>query len=86
MRTFTSNNRTRDTFVMGLKAKVFVIAEAISGEVKLSNFKLIEEILPALRDGQFLAEAVFISVDPYQRNLMSNLPAGTTVIGRQVAR
>lgn len=68
------------------KAKVFIYANAFKGEVKLTDFKLVEEQLPQLRDGQFLAEAIYISVDPYARTLALSFPVGTTMIGRQVAK
>lgn len=71
---------------MTTKAKVFIYAREFKGEVKLSDFKLIEEILPPLRDGQFKASALYISPDPYQRTLIKNFPIGTTMVGRQVAK
>jgi prostaglandin reductase 1 len=71
---------------MATKAKVFLYAKVFKGKVKLSDFELIEEELPALSDGQFLAEAMFISPDPYQRTLILSSPVGVTMIGRQVAR
>lgn len=67
-------------------AKVFIYANAFQGEVKLTDFKVIEEKLPALRDNQFLVEAIFISVDPYARTLALSFPVGTTMTGRQVAK
>lgn len=71
---------------MTQKAKVFIYAKAFIGEVKLSNFKIIEEELPALRDAQFLAQAIFISVDPYVRTFILSYPVGTPMVGRQVAK
>ena len=69
-----------------MKAKVFLYFKKFEGEVKLENFELIEEELPDLNEKQFLAEAVFISVDPYVRTLALSLPTGITMIGRQIAR
>lgn len=71
---------------MVTKAKVFIYAKPFKGEVKLSDFELIEEELSAVKDGQFLAEAMFVSPDPYQRTLILSFPVGTTMVGRQVAR
>lgn len=71
---------------MASKAKVFIYASKFEGDVKLSDFKIIEENLPALRDGQFLAEAIYISVDPYQRTFILSYPVGTPMVGRQVAK
>jgi prostaglandin reductase 1 len=69
-----------------MKAKVFIYAQKFEGEVKLSNFELIEEDLPELNDNQFLAEAIYVSVDPYVRTLALSFPTGITMLGRQVAR
>lgn len=71
---------------MATKAKVFIYANAFKGAVKLTDFKLVEESLPALRDGQFMAEAIYISPDPYQRTLILNFPIGSTMVGRQIAK
>lgn len=71
---------------MTTKARVFIYAKAFKGAVKLSDFKLVDEVLPAVRDGQFLAEATYISVDPYLRNLVATLPEGSVMMGRQVAK
>ncbi|GJQ76544.1 hypothetical protein Trydic_g2246 [Trypoxylus dichotomus] len=49
------------------------------------NFKLIEEDLPPLRDGEFLAEAFYLSVDPYMRAYGPYMTVGHTMIGTQVA-
>lgn len=70
---------------MSTKAKVFVYANPFKGDVKLTDFKFAEEQLPPLRDGQFLAKASFISVDPYAKTLALSFPVGTTMTGRQVA-
>lgn len=71
---------------MATKSKVFKYAKAFKGEVKLTDFELVDEGLAALRDGQFLAQAIYLTVDPYLRNFMASLPTGSTMAGRQVAR
>lgn len=71
---------------MALKAQVFIYAHKFDGEPKLSDFMLVEEDIANIVDGEFLAEAIFISVDPYQRTLIVQFPVGTVMVGRQVAR
>lgn len=70
----------------------FVLATRPEGKAKLSDFRLEETTLPALRDGEVLFRNTLISVDPYQRNLMGNgsseLPSidvGTPMQGPTVA-
>lgn len=71
---------------MPTKAKVFRYARVFQGKVRETDFELIEEELPPVQDGEFLAEAMFISPDPYQRTLILSFPVGVTMVGRQVAR
>nr|CAD7267117.1 unnamed protein product [Timema shepardi] len=47
------------------KAKKFILARHFDGEPKESDLKLVEEELPPIKDGEILAEAVWLSVDPY---------------------
>ncbi|XP_049766087.1 prostaglandin reductase 1-like [Schistocerca cancellata] len=69
-----------------VKARKIVIAREFQGEPRLEDFRIEEEDLPALRDGQILAEAIYISVDPYQRAYKNMHHVGNTMIGSQVAR
>lgn len=66
-------------------SRKYVVQTPFVGEPKKSNFKIVEEDLPAVEENEFLAEAAFISVDPYQR-----MKLGTTfpcdMIGGQVAK
>jgi len=71
---------------MARRAKVFLYASPFKGAVKLTNFQLVEQDLPPLQEGQFLAEALYFSVDPYARSYVLKNPVGTTMIGRQVAK
>lgn len=80
---FTFRHQALD---MAIRAKVFLYANAFKGTVKLTDFQLVEQELPPLRDGQFLAEAIYLSVDPYMRSYVLGSPVGTTMIGRQVAK
>ncbi|XP_046354399.2 prostaglandin reductase 1-like [Haliotis rufescens] len=67
-----------------VKAKKWILATKFDGEPKDSNFKLEEEDLPALKDGEFICDAVYLSVDPYMRAHV--FPVGSVIIGEQVAR
>lgn len=67
-------------------AKVWIYAKEFKGEVQLDNFKLIEEELKSINDGEFIAEAIFLSVDPYQRTLQLQFPINSVISARQVAR
>ncbi|KAL9696122.1 hypothetical protein quinque_015407 [Culex quinquefasciatus] len=63
----------------------WLYAKKFEGEPTPANFRLVEEELPPLQDGQFLAQATFLSVDPYMRPYMRSYPEGTLMIGGQVA-
>ncbi|XP_058817481.1 prostaglandin reductase 1-like [Topomyia yanbarensis] len=67
-------------------AQKWVYAKAFQGEPNQHNFKLEKEDLPALKDGEFLAEAKYISVDPYMRPYMMAYPEGSLMIGGQVCK
>lgn len=69
-----------------VRAKLFNLVNAFSGEPKLTDFQLVEEDLLEVNDGEFLAEALYLSVDPYMRKYMSRYPVGTQMIGGQVAK
>lgn len=71
---------------MATKARIFIYANEFKGEVKLTNFEIVEEELPVIGEGEFLAEAIYISVDPYQRTLILSFPVGSPIVGRQVAK
>jgi NADPH-dependent curcumin reductase CurA len=66
----------------------FVLASRPSGFPEESNFKLIETPIPELKDGEFLARAMYISVDPYMRGRISqakSYAAGVEIGGLMVA-
>lgn len=72
---------------MPIRAKVFIYAHAFNGEPKISDIQLVEEDLPPLKEGEVLIEAIYLSVDPYQRIWMAlKFPVGATMIGGQVAK
>jgi NADPH:quinone reductase len=49
----------------------FVLASRPAGIPEESNFKLIESPMPEVKDGEFLARAMYLSVDPYMRGRIS---------------
>nr|CAI5870066.1 unnamed protein product [Callosobruchus analis] len=69
-----------------VKSKVFLYNKKFEGLPKVSDFKLVEENVPALKDGEFLAQAVYLSVDPYMRAYAVGLPTGIPMIGGQIAK
>ncbi|XP_056637016.1 prostaglandin reductase 1-like [Diorhabda sublineata] len=69
-----------------VKAKLFVLDKHFDGWPKESDLKIVEEELPPLKNGEFLAEAVYLSVDPYMRAYEPSLSPGQTFIGTQIAK
>ncbi|XP_053698631.1 prostaglandin reductase 1-like [Sabethes cyaneus] len=67
-------------------AKKWIYAKAFSGYPTADNFRLEEETLGELKEDEFLAEAIFLSVDPYMRPYMLQYPVGSVMIGGQVAK
>ena len=68
------------------QAKVWIYARDFKGDVELSNFELKEEEVSAIKDGEFLAEALFLSIDPYLRTFQLQFSTGSVMSGRQIAR
>lgn len=66
-----------------MKAKTITLVNKFEHKSTESDYKTIEENLPPLKDGQFLAQAEYIAVDPY--SLLSH-EIGKTVIAEQVAK
>ncbi|XP_056636317.1 prostaglandin reductase 1-like [Diorhabda sublineata] len=69
-----------------VRAKIYILDRHFDGWPKDGDLKLIEEDLPPLKNGEFLAEAVYLSVDPYMRAYEPGLKIGQTFIGSQVAK
>ncbi|XP_063825701.1 prostaglandin reductase 1-like [Ostrinia nubilalis] len=66
-------------------AKKYTVVTPFVGQPKESDFQIVEEELPALQENEFLAEAAYFSVDPYQRvKLGAIYPCD--MIGGQVAK
>lgn len=69
-----------------VKAKKFVVVKHFKGEPQSDDLKLVEEELRPIRDGEFLVEAEYLSVDPYMRPYILRYNVGITMIGSQVAK
>jgi NADPH-dependent curcumin reductase CurA len=66
----------------------FVLASRPTGLPEESNFKLVETPIPELKDGEFLARSMYLSVDPYMRGRISqakSYAAGVEIGGVMVA-
>ncbi|XP_047990879.1 prostaglandin reductase 1-like isoform X2 [Leguminivora glycinivorella] len=68
-----------------INARKYVLTKYFQGEPKQSDFKIVEEELPELKDGEILTEAEYLSVDPYMRAYMIGYKLPTDMIGGQVA-
>jgi len=49
----------------------FVLASRPAGIPEEANFKLVESPMPEVKEGEFLARAMYLSVDPYMRGRIS---------------
>uniref|UniRef100_A0A182P183 Prostaglandin reductase 1 n=1 Tax=Anopheles epiroticus TaxID=199890 RepID=A0A182P183_9DIPT len=67
-------------------ARKWIYAKPFEGLPNDGNFRLEEETLPEPGENEFVAEAEFLSVDPYMRPYMASYPAGSVMIGGQVAK
>jgi len=70
-----------------MKARKYILKNRFDGFPKVSDIELVEETLPAeLNDGEILARAICLSVDPYMRGLSDRLmKLGDVMVGRQIA-
>jgi prostaglandin reductase 1 len=68
------------------KARVFKIVKRFSGYPTDEDFEIVDEDLQQLRDGEILGKTLYLSVDPYMRIFVRNLPLGSPMIGGAVAR
>lgn len=78
IRRFFSSNVT--------KARKFMYVKEFKGEPTAANFQLVEEDIPALKDGEILAAAEYLSVDPYMRPYMMSYKTPCLMIGGQMAK
>jgi prostaglandin reductase 1 len=67
-------------------ARKFTLIKHFEGAPKLTDFKLVEENLRELNDGEILCKAEFLSVDPYMRGASTRMNLGDTMPGVQVSR
>lgn len=49
------------------KPRKIMFVKAFEGEPTANNFELVADELPALKNGEILTSAQYISVDPYMR-------------------
>lgn len=70
---------------IAIKARKFLYVKEFKGFPSAANFELVEETIPDLKDGEILAKAEYLSVDPYMRAFMLNLKPPCLMVGGQVA-
>ncbi|CAH1983518.1 unnamed protein product [Acanthoscelides obtectus] len=68
-----------------LKARVWTMSKRFVGIPEKSDFHIIVERIPALKTGEYLAKAVYISIDPHIRAITDELPVGSAIPGIQIA-
>ena len=71
----------------------WVLASRPQGAPVADNFRLEEQPVPALADGQILLRTIWLSLDPYMRGRMSDAPSysppveiGAVMVGGTVSR
>ena len=65
--------------------KKFLYKTHFDGMPKPENFELVQENLPALKDGEILISSLYLSVDPYMRSYVLGMATPMTMIGQNVA-
>lgn len=68
------------------KAKVWIYAVESVGCPKVTDFELKTEDVPALKDGEFLAEAMFFGMNAGMRTYQKKFPLGSVIFGSQIAK
>ncbi|KAK9886584.1 hypothetical protein WA026_017513 [Henosepilachna vigintioctopunctata] len=66
-----------------ITGRKFVLVKPFEGFPRAENVEIVEEVVPPLKDGEYLCRTVFQSVDPYQR--VFPMEIGETIVGYQVA-
>lgn len=69
-----------------VKSRKYVLLKQFQGEPKRSDFEVVEEELPPLKDNEVLIKAEYLSVDPYMRAHMIRYQKPLDMIGSQVSR
>lgn len=68
-------------------AKVFIYVHKRVGEPRLSDFALKEEELDAVKDREFIAEALYFGINAGLREIYQEIyPVGSVIVGGQVAK
>ncbi len=74
-----------------MQAQAVVLAKRPSGQLEVSDFSLASVAVPTLADGQVLVETRYLSIDPYQRGMLDEvpfvglpIPIGGVVAGRGI--
>ncbi|KAK4885642.1 hypothetical protein RN001_001913 [Aquatica leii] len=67
-------------------AKKFILVKHFCGFPKRTDLCILEETLPQIKEGEFLTEAVYLSVDPYMRAYQHRWKLGSVFNGLQVAK
>ncbi len=78
----------------GAANRRIVLAARPNGRPKLKDFRLEEAEMPVPGDGQVLLRTLYLSLDPYMRNVMEEIgpvyaqsvPLGATMVGGTVSR
>ncbi|XP_059048574.1 prostaglandin reductase 1-like [Achroia grisella] len=68
-----------------VKARKYVVKNHFQGVPKLSDYEIVEEELPPLKDNEFLVKTEWISVDPYLRAYNSQINAPYDQFSFQIA-
>lgn len=69
-----------------VKSKVWQLVRRPKGEPVQDDFACVEQTLPPCKEGDVIVMAECLSVDPYMRLMVHNLPLKSTMVGEQVAR
>lgn len=68
-----------------MKARKFIYVKEFKGFPTQENFQLVEEELEAVKDGEVLIKAEYLSVDPYMRSFMLRFQPPALMVGGQIA-
>lgn len=67
-------------------AKVWIYAVKSVGCPKVTDFELKTQELPALKDGEFVAEAMYFGMNAGMRAHQKQFPLGSVISGAQIAK
>lgn len=71
---------------MGRTAKIWIYAVDSVGCPKPTDYELKTEELPELKDGEYLAEAMYFGMNAGMRAYQRKFPVGSVIFGSQIAR